>query len=233
MTEAGQARILIVEDEPEFASLLELWVSRHGWQPIVAVDGDDAWRRFTDVRPDLVLLDLNLPGMDGWQLIEQIRAASQVPVLMVTALGAEADKIRGLLAGADDYVTKPLSFPELIARIRAALRRSHLGFSGAGDGVLHADGFTLDPRSHRVQVGEEDVHLTPTEFRLLHYLAERPGALVGHRELLQAVWGASYGDDTQLLRVTMGNLRAKLGSAAPGRRFIATEYGLGYRFEGS
>jgi len=230
VSEPGRARILIVEDEPEFASLLELWVSHHGWDASVALDGDEGWRSFSNDRFDLVLLDLNVPGRDGWQLIEDIRRVSQVPVLMVTALGEEADKIRGLEAGADDYVTKPLSLPELVARIQAALRRARVGGAAPGDGFLQFEGLTIDPANHRVRVAAIDVHLTPTEFRLLHYLAQRPEALISHRELLQAVWGPSYGDDTQLLRVTMRNLRAKLGSAAPERHFIATEYGLGYRF---
>ncbi len=223
-------RILIVEDEVEFADLLRLWLDRHGWQTLTAHDGNEALHVFQDAHPDLVLLDIGLPGMDGWRLIEQIRARSEVPVLMVTALGAEADKVRGLGAGADDYMNKPVSFPELVARVQAALRRSHRTTASPDPGILMRGAVHIYPRSHRVLVEGIEIHLTPTEFRLLRHLAERPGELVRHRELLQAVWGPTYGDDTQLLRVTMRNLRAKLASAVPEHRFIATEYGLGYRF---
>ncbi|MGC8633101.1 MAG: response regulator transcription factor [Candidatus Limnocylindrales bacterium] len=231
MSEAEGERILIVEDEPEFAQLLELWLDRHGWQTQVASDGWEALRLFDEQGADLVLLDIGLPGPDGWEVIQQIRARSQVPVLMVTALGSDADKIRGLGLGADDYMNKPVSFPELIARVQAALRRARASVPvNQEPGILMRGPVHIYPRSHRVLVGGIEIHLTPTEFRLLRHLAERPGELVAHRELLQAVWGPTYGDETQLVRVTMRNLRAKLASAAPERRFIATEYGLGYRF---
>jgi DNA-binding response OmpR family regulator len=231
VTGTGGERILIVEDEQEFAQLLELWLDRHGWQTLVASDGWEALRLFDEQGADLVLLDIGLPGPDGWEVIQQIRARSQVPVLMVTALGSDADKIRGLGLGADDYMNKPVSFPELIARVQAALRRARAGVPATQEpGILMRGPVHIYPRSHRVLVGGIEIHLTPTEFRLLRHLAERPGELVAHRELLQAVWGPNYGDETQLVRVTMRNLRAKLASAAPERRFIATEYGLGYRF---
>lgn len=226
------ARILIVEDEPEFADLLALWVERHGWRARVAHDGAEAVVSFEAEEPDLVLLDLSLPRLDGWQVIERIRATSLVPILLVTARDAEQDKIRGLGAGADDYMTKPLSFPELMARIEAVLRRANArAVAIAGDELRHP-GLVIDGRGHRVTAGDREVHLTPTEYRLLRHLAERPESVVGHTDLLTAVWGPGYGDDLHLLRVTMRNLRAKLAEAAPTRRFIATSYGVGYRFRG-
>ncbi len=226
------ARILIVEDEPEFADLLALWVERHGWRPRVAHDGAEAVVSFEAEEPDLVLLDLSLPRLNGWQVIERIRATSLVPILLVTARDAEQDKIRGLGAGADDYMTKPLSFPELMARIEAVLRRANArAMAIAGDELRHP-GLVIDGRDHRVTAGDREVHLTPTEYRLLRHLAERPESVVGHTDLLTAVWGPGYGDDLHLLRVTMRNLRAKLAEAAPTRRFIATSYGVGYRFRG-
>jgi DNA-binding response OmpR family regulator len=226
------ARILIVEDEPEFADLLALWVERHGWRPRVAHDGAEAVVSFEAEEPDLVLLDLSLPRLNGWQVIERIRATSLVPILLVTARDAEQDKIRGLGAGADDYMTKPLSFPELMARIEAVLRRANArAVAIAGDELRHP-GLVIDRRGHRVTAGDREVHLTPTEYRLLRHLAERPESVVGHADLLTAVWGAGYADDLHLLRVTMRNLRAKLAEAAPTRRFIATSYGVGYRFRG-
>jgi two-component system KDP operon response regulator KdpE len=223
--------ILIVEDEPEFRELVELWVTRHGWRTAVAVDGSEAIRRFAEEEPALVLLDLNLPGIDGWQVTEWIRGLGSTPVLMVTALGAEQDVVRGLEAGADDYLTKPISFPELIARITAALRRARLGSTRNDDAPVVVEGLRIEPATHRVTGDTGDVHLTPTEFRLLLTLARRQDKLVSHGDLLRSVWGPTYGEETQLLRVTMRNLRAKLATASPGRTFIATEYGLGYRFE--
>ncbi|HEY4944781.1 MAG TPA: response regulator transcription factor [Candidatus Limnocylindrales bacterium] len=224
------ARILIVEDEPEFADLLALWVERHGWQPQVARDGAAAIVAFEAETPDLVLLDLSLPRLNGWQVIERMRATSLVPILLVTARDAEEDKIRGLGAGADDYVTKPLSFPELMARIEAVLRRTAARSAAVtGEEVRHP-GLVIDGRAHRVVAEGHEIHLTRTEYRLLRHLAERPESVVGHADLLTAVWGAGYRDDLHLLRVTMRNLRAKLAEAAPTRHFIATSYGVGYRF---
>ena len=227
------AEILIVEDEPEFADLLALWVARHGWRPRVARDGATAIVSFEAAPPDLILLDLSLPRLSGWHVIERIRASSLVPILLVTARDGEQDKIRGLGLGADDYVTKPLSFPELMARIEAVLRRTNARSAAiAGDEIRHP-GLVIDGRGHRVTAEGTEIHLTPTEYRLLRHLAERPGSVVGHAELLTAVWGAGYRDDIHLLRVTMRNLRAKLADAAPARRFLETSYGVGYRFRGA
>jgi two-component system KDP operon response regulator KdpE len=226
---AGE-RILVVEDEPEFAELIALWLERHEWRPIVVSDGLEALRVFEAEQPDLVVLDLGLPTMDGLEIIERIRATSTVPIIVVTARGGEADRVRGLRVGADDYVTKPVSFPELVARIGAAFRRAHTWNHLAEPPELRYPGLVIDGRSHRVVVEGRAVRLTPTEYRLLRYLAERPDALLSHGELLAAIWGPGYREDHHLLRVTMRNLRAKLAGAAPNRRFIATSYGLGYRF---
>jgi two-component system KDP operon response regulator KdpE len=223
--------VLIVEDEPEFRELVELWVTRHGWRTAVAVDGTEVIRRFEEEPPALVLLDINLPGVDGWRVTEWIRSVGTTPVVMVSALGAESDVVRGLVAGADDYLTKPVSFPELVARITAALRRSRLAGSRPEEGPLEFAALRIDADTHRVVGDDLEVHLTPTEFRLLLALARRPGVLLAHADLLRSVWGPTYGEETQLLRVTMRNLRAKLATASPGRTFIGTEYGLGYRFE--
>lgn len=222
--------VLIVEDEPEFCDLVDLWVQRHGWRTATAGDGHEVMRRFAVEEPDVVLLDLNLPGLDGWKVAEWIRSVSTVPILMVTALGSEANVVRGLVAGADDYLTKPISFPELVARIQAALRRAQLHESRRDDVIEHP-GLRLELRGHRVFGSTREARLTPTEFRLLVVLARRADELMTHGELLRMVWGPTYGEETQLLRVTMRNLRAKLAPATPGRTFITTEYGLGYRFQ--
>lgn len=224
-------RILVVEDEPAFAELIALWLERHGWQARIAPDGAHALRDFEEDPPDLMVLDLGLPRVDGWHVIERVRASSSVPIIVVTALGAEADKVRGLATGADDYVTKPLSLPELVARVAAALRRAR-GMTGLPDATatLERGDLRIEGRTHRVDVAGAPVHLTPTEYRLLRHLAERPGVLVAHADILVTVWGPCYRQDHHLLRVTIRNLRAKLAAAAPGRPFIETEYGLGYRF---
>ena len=224
-------RVLVVEDEPEFADLLALWLGRAGYEPKVARSGRDGLRALYDTHPDLVLLDLSLPGLDGWQLLERIREFSRVPILLVTARSGEADKVRGLKLGADDYVTKPLSFPELLARVEAALRRASLTTAKRPRRVRNGD-LLVDLDDHRAFVGDQEVRLTPTEFRLLGYLVEHAGQLVTHRQVLSGVWGAGYGSDVHLLRMTIRNLRAKLDAAAPGASYIATEYGLGYRLTG-
>jgi DNA-binding response OmpR family regulator len=224
-------RILIVEDEPEFASLLELWMEKAGYRPIIASSGNDALRRFYDDHPDLVILDVALPGLDGWQVIERIREFSRVPILMVTARSSESDKVRGLKLGADDYITKPLSFPELVARVEAALRRASTPTPDRPRRIQHRD-LVIDLDEHRAKVRGEDVRLTPTEFRLLAYLVEHAGQLVAHRQVLSAVWGSGYDADVHLLRMTIRNLRLKLEGVAPGGSYIATEYGLGYRLTG-
>jgi DNA-binding response OmpR family regulator len=224
--------ILVVEDEAEFAELVARWLVDHGLRVTVVRDGTLALRRLHDRPPDLVLLDLTLPGLDGWRLIDEIRAAGSTPTIVLTARGRESDRVRGLESGADDYLTKPVSFPELLARIRGVLRRARAArpAGAAPSSVIERSGLRLDLDARTLAVDGRPVHLTPTEFRLLRRLLERPGEVVAHAELLRAVWGATYGpDDVPLLRTMVRNLRAKLDGAAPGRRFIATRYGLGYQ----
>ena len=220
--------VLIVEDEPEFAALVELWVGQAGYRTVAAATGPDALRRFYDERPDLIILDVALPGLDGWQLLERLREFSRVPILMVTAHGSEAEKIRGLRLGADDYITKPVSFPELIARVEAALRRATTTAPERSKRLRHGD-VVVDLDEHRAHLRGHEIDLTPTEFRLLAYMVERGGQLVTHRQLLGGVWGAGYDRDVHLLRMTVRNLRLKLDAVAPDESWIVTEYGLGYR----
>jgi two-component system, OmpR family, KDP operon response regulator KdpE len=223
--------ILIVEDEPEFAALLERWITQSGYAALKARTGQEALRSFYEGHPDLVVLDVSLPGLDGWHVIERIREFSRVPIIMATARGAETDKIRGLKLGADDYITKPLSLPELMARIEAALRRAATAPSERLRRLQHRD-LVADLDEHHVRVRNREVHLTPTEFRLLVYLLEHAGQLVTHRQVLASVWGGGYDADVHLLRMTIRNLRHKLEAVAPGESYIATEYGLGYRLTG-
>jgi two-component system, OmpR family, KDP operon response regulator KdpE len=226
------ATILIVEDEPEFAALLDRWITQAGYTSSIARSGTEALRCFYEGHPDLVVLDVSLPGLDGWQVIERIREFSRVPIIMATARGAETDKIRGLKLGADDYITKPLSLPELMARIEAALRRAATAPTERSRRVQHRD-LIADLDEHRVHLRNVEVHLTPTEFRLLAYLLEHAGQLVTHRQVLGSVWGGGYDADVHLLRMTIRNLRHKLEAVAPGESYIATEYGLGYRLTGA
>ncbi len=224
--------ILIVEDEPDFAGLVELWMNRAGYRTVLARTGPEALRGFYEDHPDLVILDVALPGLDGWQVIERIREFSRIPILMVSARSSEADRIRGLKLGADDYITKPLSFPELTARVEAALRRASTATPDRPRRLRHRD-LIVDLDEHRVRIGGNEIRLTPTEFRLLSYFLERAGQLVTHRQVLGAVWGSGYDVDVHLLRMTIRNLRIKLDAAAPGASYIATEYGLGYRLTGA
>jgi two-component system, OmpR family, KDP operon response regulator KdpE len=223
--------ILIIEDEPEFAALVELWLTRSGYRVVTARSGQDGLRGFYDARPDLIILDVALPGLDGWQLVERFREFSRVPILMVTARGSEAEKVRGLKLGADDYVTKPLSLPELVARVEAALRRASTNAPERLRRLRHGD-LVIDLDEHRAHLKGTEVRLTPTEFRLLACLMEHAGQLVTHGQLLGAVWGAGYTGDVHLLRMTIRNLRLRLETAAPGSAYITTEYGLGYRLTG-
>jgi two-component system KDP operon response regulator KdpE len=224
--------ILLVEDEPEFAALLERWITQTGYSCVIARTGNEALRLFYEQHPDLVVLDVSLPGLDGWLVIERIREFSRVPIIMATARGAETDKIRGLKLGADDYITKPLSLPELMARIEAALRRAATAPTGRPRRIQHRD-LIADLDEHRVHLRNVEVHLTPTEFRLLVYLLEHAGQLVTHRQVLGTVWGGGYSADVHLLRMTIRNLRHKLETITPGEPYIATEYGLGYRLTGA
>lgn len=222
-------RILVVEDEPEFAGLLALWLERAGMSPRVASTGTEAMRAVFDDRPDLVTLDVGLPHLDGWQLCARIRETSSVPILIVSARGAETDRVRGLQLGADDYITKPFSFREFVARVEAALRRAAMPPARGGPEVVSHGGLRIDIDGHRVLVGDREVHLTPIEFRVLASLARKQGALVSHGQLLHDAWGPEYRDELPLLRTAIRGLRTKLAQASDDRDYIDNEYGLGYR----
>ena len=221
------AAILLIEDEAGLRDLLTLWLERAGYTCHAAEGGRAGLRLFYSSQPDLVLLDLSLPEMDGWQVCERIREVSQVPIIMLTARGEEAAKVRGLQMGADDYITKPFGFPELLARVQAVLRRA-AGAGLAHEVYRHGD-LLLDPQAHRASLQGADLHLTPTEYRLLAFLMQHSGQLLTHRQILQGVWGPAYVDDLDSLRIYIRNLRRKLETES-GPRYIQTEHGLGYRF---
>jgi len=179
------------------------------------------------MHPDMVLLDLALPEMDGWQLCERIREVSQVPVIMITAKGDEQSKVRGLQMGADDYITKPFGFPEMLARVQAVLRRASI--TGQTQEVYREGELLLDPGTHKVMLSGSELKLTPTEYRLLVFLMQHSGKLLTHRQILEGVWGPAYAADNDSLRIYIRNLRRKIEWEG-GPRYIATEHGLGYRF---
>src|ERR1044072_5273658 len=176
METAVSETILVAEDEPEFADLVELWMTKAGYRVVTARSGPDALRRLHHERPALLILDVALPMIDGWQLVERWREFSRVPILMVTARGSEAEKVRGLKLGADDYITKPLSLPELSARVEAALRPAATSAAGRWRRLQHR-GLVVDLDGHRAYLSGVEVRLTPTEFRLLAYLVEHAGQL--------------------------------------------------------
>jgi len=225
-------RVLIAEDDPEFAQLLSLWIGQAGLEPRVAHGGAEALRAMYDWRPDLVSLDIGLPQLDGWEVCTRIRELSSVPILFVSALGSEADRVRGLQLGGDDYITKPFSFREYVARVEAALRRASRPPDRPSHEVLRHRGLVVDVDGHRVVLGGAEIHLTPTEFRLLVSLARHSGALVSHRQLLHDAWGPDYHDELPLLRTAIRGLRARLADESGGVDWIGTEYGFGYRLGG-
>jgi two-component system KDP operon response regulator KdpE len=222
-------RVLVVEDDREFGDLLSLWLGRVGMEVRTAVGGADALRAVYDWRPELVSLDIGLPQLDGWEVCTRIRELSTAPILFVSALGSEADRVRGLQLGGDDYITKPFSFREYVARVQAALRRAALPSDRPSHEVLRHRDLMIDVDGHRVLLAGVELHLTPTEFRLLVSLARHGGSLVSHAQLLHDAWGPDYRDELPLLRTAIRGLRARLIGASGGVDYIGTEYGFGYR----
>lgn len=222
-------RVLIVEDDGEMAALIELWLRRDGMETRIATGGADALRAVYDWRPDLVSLDVGLPQLDGWEVCSRVRELTTVPILFVSARGAEADRVRGLQLGGDDYITKPFSFREYVARVKAALRRASTPLDAANRSLIRFHDLAIDVEGHRVLAAGHEVHLTPTEFRLLVSLARHVGSTVSHEQLLHDAWGPEYRDELPLLRTAIRGLRARLTEACGGIDYVGTEYGYGYR----
>jgi two-component system response regulator RegX3 len=228
----SEAVVLVVEDEASFVEALTIGLRREGFDVVVAVDGAEALEVFDDVQPDLVLLDVMLPKVSGVDVCRQLRKRSQVPIIMVTAKGAEIDTVVGLEVGADDYVTKPYRLRELVARMRAVLRRT----DSAGPaivmtpGMLEVGDVRLDPEEHRVTLGGDDLSLPLKEFELLHILLANAGRVLPRETLIDRVWGNDYVGDTKTLDVHVKRLRSKIepDPAIPTR--IVTIRGLGYKF---
>jgi len=221
-------RILIVDDEPQITRVLRTGLTTRGYDVRVAADGESALDTFNDWHPDLVITDLSMPNMNGIELCGRLRLMSQVPIIVLSVKGEEKTKVDALDAGADDYVTKPFGIEELLARVRATLRRSPS--SSEDTTVLDVGDFHLDFESRDVAVNGKDIHLTPKEFELLAHLIRHAGKVLTHRKLLTAIWGGNYAEQTEYLRVFIGQLRKKI-EPDPGRPiYILTEPWIGYRF---
>lgn len=222
------ASILIVDDEPQIRRVLRTTASSHGYSVVEARSGEEALEQIRAERPSLILLDVNLPGISGLDTCREIRRTDDVPIIMLTVRNSERDKVQALDAGADDYVVKPFGAEELLARVRAALRRASPGESmppfASGD-------LKIDFERRVVTVKGQPVRLTPKEFELLRHLVANQGKALPHRRLLQAVWGPDYGEETEYLRVFINQLRKKIEPHPHDPRYIHTEPWVGYRFE--
>jgi len=226
-------KVLVVDDDPALLPLIEYTFSREGYEVYSAADGKEALRKFFAHRPNLVLLDIMMPRLDGWETCRRIREVSDVPIIMLTARGQDEDIVRGLDYGADDYLTKPFSIKVLLARVRAVLRRAALPPTEYEQTASYADDYlTVDLKERRVTVRGKAVKLTPTEYRLLAYLVQNEGQVLSFRQILQNVWGWEYQDDVDYVRVYIWHLRQKLEEDRGDPRYIQTEIGAGYRFQG-
>jgi two-component system KDP operon response regulator KdpE len=231
MTGAGHL-ILVVEDEPQIRHFLRTTLTAEGYRVIEAATGQRGAIEAATHKPDLVIVDLGLPDLDGAEVVKQIRAWSALPILILSARSAEAEKVVALDAGADDYVTKPFGVGELTARIRVALRHAVHGSKQDVAGVLSFGNIEVDLERRLVRADGKDVHLTPIEFRLLGCLAKHAGMVLTHRHLLREVWGPSYVDQAHYLRIYMKQLRHKLEPDPARPRYLLTETGVGYRLAG-
>lgn len=221
--------ILVVDDEPQITRVLRTSLSSQGYDIRVANDGETALEIMKDWTPDLVITDLSMPNMDGLELCRRLRLSMKVPIIVLSVKGEERTKVQALDAGADDYVTKPFGIEELLARVRAGLRRAPVESEQAS--AIEIGDFRIDLAAHKVTIGRRDVHLTPKEFELLVYLARHPGRVITHRALLSAIWGGHSTEQVEYVRVFVGQLRKKLEPEASSPRYIVTEPWVGYRFE--
>ena len=226
-----QPRILIVDDEPQITRVLRMGLKTHGYDVRVAADGVSALQIYNDWHPDLVVTDLAMPNMNGLDLCRRLREISQLPIIVLSVRGEEKTKVEALDAGADDYVTKPFGMDELLARVRAQLRRALSPLlAGASPAILEVGDFRVDLEARRIFVGGTEVHLTPKEYDLLVHFVRHAGKVLTHRTLLAAVWGSNYTEQGEYLRVFVGQLRKKIepNPSTPG--YILTEPWVGYRF---
>ncbi len=225
-----KTRVMLVDDEERFLVTTSKLLTRKGYEVITATNGLEGLQALYNQRPDLVVLDIMMPKMDGWDVCRRIRELSDVPIIMLTARDQETDRVMGLKMGADDYVPKPFSLKELEARLEAVLRRTRLPPPSRGR-ILYADGqLTIDSERWEVRRNGELVDLTPTELRLLLVLAENAGRVLTHRQLLEQVWGPEYAEETDYTKLFIWRLRQKIEADPTSPHYILTERGLGYRF---
>ena len=227
-----QPRILVVDDEPQLIRVLRTGLKSRGYEVRAAADGLAGFEMFSDWHPDLVITDLAMPNVDGLELCRRVRAVSQVPIIVLSAKGEEKTKVEALDIGADDFVTKPFGIDELLARVRASLRRATApSINEAAQTVLESGDFHVDLEAHEVKVRGKEIHLTPKEFELLIHFIKHSGKVLTHRTLLSAIWGGNYVEQNEYLRVFVGNLRKKIEPDAASPRYIVTEPWIGYRFD--
>lgn len=224
-----KASLLVVDDDIRMLRLMTRILELEGYWVLTAGDGEAALDVFNEETPDLVLLDVMMPGLDGYTVCQRIREFSQIPIIMVTVKGNDEEKVKGLDAGADDYVTKPFSSKELVARVRAVLRRTKL-WDERPEPAFHYNDLVIDFAYHRVSLAGKEVDLTATEYRLLSYLARNTGRVLTPAQILETVWGKDYIGEHHLLRVNIARLRQSLEDDAKAPRFIATKIGIGYMF---
>jgi two-component system, OmpR family, KDP operon response regulator KdpE len=226
---AERSRILVVDDETQISRVLKTTLNAQGYEVRTAADGESGFDAAMDWKPDLIVTDLSMPGMSGVELCRAVRERSQIPIIVLSVRGEEKNKVEALDAGADDYVTKPFSTNELLARVRANLRRVSAGEAASTEPIEEGD-FYINPESRQVRVAGREIHLTPKEFDLLTFMARHPGKVLTHRVLLNAVWGGQSVQQPEYLRVFINQLRKKL---EPGEepKYIVTEPWVGYRFQ--
>jgi len=226
------ARILVVDDEPQLTRVLRTGLKSRGYDVRAAADGLAGFEAFNDWHPDLVITDLAMPNVDGLELCRRLREISQVPIIVLSAKGEEKTKVEALDLGVDDYVTKPFGIDELLARVRASLRRSKAPATNeATQTILDFGDFHVDLETREITVRGKSIHLTPKEFDLLVYFIKHSGKVLTHRTLLAALWGGNYVEQNEYLRVFVGNLRKKIEPDAASPRYILTEPWIGYRFD--
>jgi two-component system KDP operon response regulator KdpE len=229
VNQSDHRRILVVDDEPQITRVLRTSLDAHGYDLRVANDGESALQILKDWSPDLMITDLSMPEMDGLELCRRFRLKSKAPIIVLSVKGDERMKVQALDAGADDYVTKPFGINELLARVRASLRRAPQEESDGG--VIKEGDFRIDLDGHTASVRDRELKLTPKEFDLLVYFARNPRKVVTHRKLLAALWGANSTEQPEYLRVFIGQLRRKIEAGAPSLSYIVTEPWVGYRFQ--
>jgi two-component system KDP operon response regulator KdpE len=226
-TGAGMARVLVIDDEPQIRKFLRISLQAHGYEVVEAMRGEDGIQQCALTRPDLVILDLGLPDVDGQEVIARLREWSKVPIIVLSVRAGEAEKVAALDRGADDYVTKPFGVAELLARVRAVLRSRRP--EGEQPAVIRSGDLSIDVARRRVRLTDQEIKLSRKEFALLRLLAQHAGRIVTHQHLLREIWGPAHEHETHYLRIYIGHLRQKLGDDPADPRYISNEPGVGYR----